>query len=770
MPFEVTATRKRPQNFEQLAGQDFVAATLTSSLRQGRIAHAYLFSGPRGCGKTSTARILAKALNCEHGPTPHPCGTCASCVAIASGTSLDVIEIDGASNTSVDNVRQIKDEVLFAPNTGRYKIYIIDEVHMLSMSAFNALLKTIEEPPPYVVFMFATTEPQKVPATIKSRCQQFNFRLVPVETIVELLRKAANDLGIQAEEEALLWIAREASGSIRDAYTLFDQIASFSGTAITAQGILSTLGLVGQERLNTLFKSIATGSTGDALLVLSSILESGVSPEQFLSDCVAYCRSLLLLGHGITRESLLSAPAQAFAPEVLRTFSAAQIEYALGILLDTYRHLKETIDPRYELELAVARLSRLKVYLPPSDLFSAIATIKQAIASLAGTEKGEALPFQVKGTTIPDEYAESRRSMKEPSTPSVVQRGTAFRDSVHHTTATAMPAATAASSQAPSPSENATPPAAVSALANSSIAEQSRSDCSQQAQDTAAIRPEDIRKSLIARFRKENPFLASALEKSGEWMRKHDGFIITVSTKVEYDLVNRFSSTIAALAASMLKHPCAIELRHGIQGRAGLQLRPSVDPQLSSHQVEAPLGTAISPTSVQQNQKPVEGQSTILASTSDKTFSVPRQTYHDSAPEEQAVSRSTISTTTVSDTGGLESDEVPDASHSEVLLSADMEDAHAREADSRFDSYAGDGGTGTTRIADLSTLPAEDASIIEALRSMFKGTVVALHTHDLGDTAPTTARSVEPTLPRMSAVSDLDEELSAFDETAEFED
>ena len=183
MSYEVTATRKRPQSFDQLAGQEFVSATLESSIASGRIAHAYLFSGPRGCGKTSTARILAKALNCEKGPSAHPCGTCDSCRSITAGSSLDVIEIDGASNTSVDNVRQIKDEVLFPPNGGRYKIYIIDEVHMLSTSAFNALLKTIEEPPPYIVFMFATTELYKVPATIKSRCQQFAFRLVPVETI-----------------------------------------------------------------------------------------------------------------------------------------------------------------------------------------------------------------------------------------------------------------------------------------------------------------------------------------------------------------------------------------------------------------------------------------------------------------------------------------------------------------------------------------------------------------------------------------------------------
>ncbi len=196
MPYEVTATRKRPQTFSALVGQEFVAATLTSSIQQGRIAHAYLFAGPRGVGKTSVARILAKALNCEKGPTAEPCGVCPSCVEIARGASLDVIEIDGASNTSVNDVREIRDEVLFAPNSSRYKVYIIDEVHMLSNSAFNALLKTIEEPPPYIVFIFATTEVHKVPATIRSRCQQYNFRLISTAEIKGKLQEASRELGV----------------------------------------------------------------------------------------------------------------------------------------------------------------------------------------------------------------------------------------------------------------------------------------------------------------------------------------------------------------------------------------------------------------------------------------------------------------------------------------------------------------------------------------------------------------------------------------------
>ena len=295
MSYEVTATRRRPQHFDDLVGQEFVAETLKNSIKSGKIAHAYLFSGPRGCGKTSTARILAKALNCANGPTDNPCGQCSNCQEITKGSSLDVIEIDGASNTSVENIRQIKDEVLFPPANCRYKIYIIDEVHMLSTSAFNALLKTIEEPPPHVIFIFATTELQKVPATIKSRCQQFNFRLVAIEKVKECLAQAAAELNIQADDEALFWIARESTGSMRDAYTLFDQVVAFSDGHITYEKIRDKLGLVGVERLNSIFEFCTNGDAQNVLTTLDEFLQNGVSIEQLISNCADYLRSLLFI-------------------------------------------------------------------------------------------------------------------------------------------------------------------------------------------------------------------------------------------------------------------------------------------------------------------------------------------------------------------------------------------------------------------------------------------------------------------------------------------
>ena len=536
MEYQVTATRRRPQRFEDLLGQEFVAATLQKSIEAGKIAHAYLFSGPRGCGKTSSARILAKVLNCAEGPRPTPCGHCTACEEITAGSCLDVIEIDGASNTSVNDVRQIKDEILFPPNSNRYKIYIIDEVHMLSTSAFNALLKTIEEPPPYVVFIFATTEIHKVPATIKSRCQQFNFKLVSIEILKQALADAAAELGIKADDEALYWIAREATGSVRDAYTLFDQVAAFSDGHITFEKIHEKLGLTGVDSINKLVSACVAKNGQEALSILDGILQGGISVEQVVSDCADYFRSLLLVKHGITKEALIGQRADRFPQDILQGWEAVQIERALSIMLQLFKDLRFSIDQRYELELAVSRLSWLGDYVSPADLKAAFDAAQSLISGRGvDIETARPLPHRVENRSKETMPREPSQSFNNAGSLTEQFKAVLRRDNK-------LDGFQEKKNEEKQPVSNNVPSSNVSFEKKDE--EQETVLQTARSLENAFNTVEELKEPLIEALLEKGGILSSAVGQSKDWVLKDDSLTLFARSSFDYTLIQKQKDTV----------------------------------------------------------------------------------------------------------------------------------------------------------------------------------------------------------------------------------
>ena len=347
----------RPGSFKDLVGQTAVSRTLSHAISAGRIAHAYLFSGPRGTGKTSTAKILAKSLNCEKGPTPEPCGVCKNCTKITDGTALDVFEIDAASNRGIDEMRDLREKVKFTPAEGRYKVYIIDEVHMLTTEAFNALLKTLEEPPAHVVFILATTEPHKVPATIQSRCQRFDFRRITVEEIEARLAYVAQEMKIPCEKEALRLIARQADGGMRDALSLLDQCASLDGDTLTAACVEENLGLIGHEPIYRLTKAIGERAKGEVLETIAELLALGKDPMQLLAELTLHLRSLMIYeAAGAIAALNLADDTGAALEEQKALFTQAQIMAMIARLHEAMAELRWTPQPRITLEVALLSL------------------------------------------------------------------------------------------------------------------------------------------------------------------------------------------------------------------------------------------------------------------------------------------------------------------------------------------------------------------------------------------------------------------------------
>ncbi|MFQ6032858.1 MAG: DNA polymerase III subunit gamma/tau [Candidatus Zixiibacteriota bacterium] len=380
MTYLVMARKYRPQSFEEVVGQSHVTVTLINAIKAKRISHAYLFAGPKGTGKTTVARILAKALNCKDGPTDKPCGECDSCNEITIGRSLDVVEIDGASNNSVDDVRALRENIRYVPNKGKYKIYIIDEVHMLSDSAFNALLKTLEEPPTHAIFIFATTEPHKVPQTVLSRCQRFDFRRIPTPDLVKTIQTVAQKEKLEIDQDASYILARRADGSLRDILSLLDQVIAFGGEdqssalqgKVTKELVAQTLGLVDQERLFEITDAISQKDAAKGLSILNQLIDSGIDIPEFVNSLLQHLRDLLVTKVGQDSKILfdLSDTYIDRYKEKAKDFSEIDILRMIKIVADLNLTLKRATDPRIFLELALMKLMKMESAVNLEDVLN----------------------------------------------------------------------------------------------------------------------------------------------------------------------------------------------------------------------------------------------------------------------------------------------------------------------------------------------------------------------------------------------------------------
>jgi DNA polymerase-3 subunit gamma/tau len=402
MTYQVLARRLRPQRFEDVIGQEHVTRTLQAAIAAGRVAHAFLFTGPRGVGKTTTARLLAKALDCEKGPTPQPCNACSNCREIADGNAFDVLEIDGASHTQVDKMRDLMETVAHRPIKSRFKIYIIDEVHMLSQHSFNALLKTLEEPPPYAKFIFATTDPHKVLPTVVSRCQRYDLRRIGLGELRAHLKRTVDAEGIALSDEALALVAREAEGSLRDAQSLLEQVLAVAGTAADDATVREVLGAADRGLVVTVVDGILAGDPAAVVRALSQMHAHGYDAQRFCRDLLEHFRNLAVLGATGATDLMAELP-EAEVSVLERQVgqrSADDLQRFFRLLLETDEALAtptRTIDPRLVLEMCAVRLATLPPLLPVDDILRRLEAVAGTGAAPApapagggGTARGQA--------------------------------------------------------------------------------------------------------------------------------------------------------------------------------------------------------------------------------------------------------------------------------------------------------------------------------------------------------------------------------------------
>ena len=427
MAYRVIARKWRPNVFQDVVAQDHVVQTLQNAIRSGRVVQAYLFCGPRGTGKTTMARLLAKAFNCEQGPTPEPCGTCGCCASIADNRSMDVLEIDAASNRGIDEIRQLREEVGYAASKGKRKVYIIDEVHMLTAEAFNALLKTLEEPPPHVVFVLATTEPHRMPETILSRCQRYNFRRISTDAIVGQLRKILQADKIEAEDDALFLLGRKADGALRDAENLLDQAIAYSDGSVSAGAVRELLGVVPTDLYFELTQAFLDSDGATALRALERVLDGGGDAGEFTQGLLEHVRHLLVacVSEGLPGADL-SAADQARYKETAARFQEVDLLRMLQAVTDLEAQLGRVSNPRFWLELTVLKL----VNMVPSEAVHEVMARLDRLESML--RSGKAAPSENPRHPPPppdavrgEPRAPARPAPEKPSAPSAVNTGTA---------------------------------------------------------------------------------------------------------------------------------------------------------------------------------------------------------------------------------------------------------------------------------------------------------------------------------------------------------